>query len=278
MRKHRLKNIQNYQIKPINPLICGNEACLPGHDYGPAVRHYWLLHFVVSGKGFFQTDQNRYSLSAGDLFVIRPFEVTYYQADQTFPWEYFWIGFTSEAPLPEILTRCDVIHLPQLEPFFREAMEADVFSLTEAGSSYAYYLCGILWQIFAHLILRGEKKSLNSDHYVKSAISMIESEYATSLTVIDLAERLHLNRSYFSQIFKERTGVSPHRYLSDCRMRHARQLLEKGGYPVNVTALSVGYPDVFSFSRAYKQYFGFSPSESRKKNAATAQNEGKSEQ
>ena len=35
------------------PLNYGYEACKPGHRFGPAVRHYHLLHFVLEGEGTF---------------------------------------------------------------------------------------------------------------------------------------------------------------------------------------------------------------------------------
>ena len=37
----------------LNPVQFGSEECAPGHFFGPAVRTYWLLHYVVSGKGTF---------------------------------------------------------------------------------------------------------------------------------------------------------------------------------------------------------------------------------
>ena len=37
----------------INPVDCGWEACAPGHSFGPAARFYWLLHYVIQGRGAF---------------------------------------------------------------------------------------------------------------------------------------------------------------------------------------------------------------------------------
>lgn len=37
----------------VNPVDCGWEACKPGHAFGPAARFYWLLHYVVQGRGTF---------------------------------------------------------------------------------------------------------------------------------------------------------------------------------------------------------------------------------
>ena len=39
--------LDNLHMADINPRICGVEACAPGHSFGPAVREYFLLHYVV---------------------------------------------------------------------------------------------------------------------------------------------------------------------------------------------------------------------------------------
>ena len=53
---------------------CGQEACRPGHSYGPAVRDHYLVHLVLSGKGIYRYADTELSLGAGDGFLILPGE------------------------------------------------------------------------------------------------------------------------------------------------------------------------------------------------------------
>ena len=95
--------LDNLHMADINPRICGVEACAPGHSFGPAVREYFLLHYVVRGKGIFRRGKREYTLQAGEIFVIRPGEVTYYEADMRDPWEYMWAGFDCAPPFAALL-------------------------------------------------------------------------------------------------------------------------------------------------------------------------------
>lgn len=261
MELHQSRIVANHRIKPINPVQCGYHKCAPDHDYGPATRDHWLLHYVVSGKGEFKTSRGKYRLSAGDTFIIRPYEITYYKADTDQPWEYIWIGFSSDIPLPHALSSWDTLHEPKLERFFKDAFFCPEFENAggDGGGAYESYLCGVIWQLLGILKLNTSGDDTAAERYVKAAISVIEAEYSSGITASMLADRLHLNRSYFTVIFKNITGISPHKYLTDYRMRRADELLRVHGHSVTVTALSVGYPDVFAFSRAYKRHFGHSP-------------------
>jgi hypothetical protein len=74
---------KNYQA--INPDEFGYETCKSGHFWGPGIRTHWLLHFVVSGEGIYQTEGNTYHLKAGQMFVAKPYTQIFYQADAENP-------------------------------------------------------------------------------------------------------------------------------------------------------------------------------------------------
>ena len=51
---------------------CGFQRCSPGHTWGPAVRDHFLIHYITSGKGVYDSGSGKYSLSAGDGFLVVP--------------------------------------------------------------------------------------------------------------------------------------------------------------------------------------------------------------
>ena len=83
---------------------------------------------------------------------------------------------------------------------------------------------------------------------------------------IEIAKKLHISHEHFSRIFKHETGSSPKRYLNDIRMKKAAEYLTKEDSSVTRTAKNVGFPDVLSFSRAFKAYYGCTPTEYKRRN------------
>ena len=87
---------------------------------------------------------------------------------------------------------------------------------------------------------------------------------AEGMLTKDIAAKLNISYGYFEQLFKSETGTTPKKYLNVLRLRKAVQLITRRNFSVTVAAASVGYADVFAFSRAFKNHYGVSPSEYKK--------------
>ena len=252
---HRSEIVLNHRFPGLNPVSFGFENCTPSHCYGPALRTHWLLHYVVSGKGIFERGGRTYRLSEGDIFVIPPSTLTYYEADATEPWNYIWIGFTTDIDLPECLS----------EPAFNCPSASEIFermkrcSLLENGKSA--HLTGCLWELMSIFLERGTQ---NAD-YIDKALSFIHAQYSTDIKIGELADRLSVDRSHFTTEFKKRVGSSPAEYIRNIRLERAAELMRVYGESPSVAALSVGYNDLAHFSKNFKNHFGFSPREYIKK-------------
>lgn len=152
--------LSNQHFRDVNPVDCGWERCEPSHSFGPTARMFWLLHYVVSGSGIFETGGVRYPVRTGQMFVIRPLETTFYQADEHDPWEYIWIGFHTELTLPAPLREQAVVQHSGLGSLFSSALRLE--NMTQGREMY---LCGLIYQL---LSLLNEHRPSESD-YVEQA-------------------------------------------------------------------------------------------------------------
>ncbi len=250
--------LRDYPFKDIKPLLCGEEKCRNGHAFGPATRPYYLLHYVLSGKGRFESSRGSYNVKQGEIFVIHPFEVTYYEADQKEPWHYCWVGFELDLPIRTCLEE-DVISLPQAEYIFKAIKESD---LIETGREF--YICSKIYELLIQVEDRKRENKEAVSIYIDKAKNYIMANYMKPITIEGLAEKLGLERSYFSNIFKKKMGKSPQAYLVEFRLTKAAELMGLYDYKPGEAATSVGYHDLFNFSKMFKKKFGISPTEYKK--------------
>ena len=245
----------NRGFRDINPLLCGRQHCSAGHSNGPALRGHYLLHYVISGKGIFSSGGKDHEVSAGQIFVIKPLESAFYRADDNTPWDYCWIAFESALELDYIL-RQPIIDLPQAGRIFAAMHECEGLHISKE--------LAITAKLFELLAMLAEQQITPAEAmppYILKAINYIENNYVEGISVTHLAASLNLDRSYFSAAFKRATNKSPQEYAVDYRLEKAAELMITHGYRPGEAGQSVGYRDIFNFSRMFKRRYGVSPTE-----------------
>lgn len=101
----------------------------------------------------------------------------------------------------------------------------------------------------------------DSNGIIKSAKDYIRAHLGENLHAKDVAAFVNLSESYFSIYFKEKTGSTFRDYILKIRMDYAKSRLLSGQANINEIAYETGYQDYRSFSRAFKNETGISPSE-----------------
>lgn len=106
---------------------------------------------------------------------------------------------------------------------------------------------------------------------VERTIQLIEQRYMDiDLRLDQLADEVHTNKNYLSELFRQRTGVTFTDYKNQVRVRHAKRLIREGREGMTQIALSVGFDSASYFSRIFKQYMGLTPQEYRKEAESAA--------
>lgn len=112
---------------------------------------------------------------------------------------------------------------------------------------------------------------LASSGYTPESIVELTKEYILKnyqeqISLTSMASSFGYSLSYLTKIFIKHTGLSPVKYIRDCRINAAKQLLRNPQIPINIICKKVGYLDPFHFSKTFKQAVGISPSEYRMQN------------
>ncbi|OPG93952.1 AraC family transcriptional regulator [Chryseobacterium mucoviscidosis] len=93
----------------------------------------------------------------------------------------------------------------------------------------------------------------------------ISAYYDQSLTLEETAAVAHLSVNHFLRSYKKLFGTSPHRYLTECRLQAARQLLLDTDKSVTNICYDVGFESLGSFSSLFSKRFHIAPSQLRTK-------------
>jgi AraC-like DNA-binding protein len=262
----------------LNIYHCGMEPCKPGHAYGPAVRDHYLFHYILDGKGSFFVNNQHYPLQRGQGFLIYPEIITYYEADQSDPWHYVWVGFNGlkaetylEAagfsPDNPILTKRAG---NKLDDYLLTLVKtAEEYNNTRYNYSKTLHLQGLLYITIAEMIENAGTHRTSTangglqDIYIQKALEFIKTNYSRPINIKMIAASLGLSRSYLTVLFKERLKMGPQEYLIQFRVERACAFLRNPLLAIGDVARSVGYNDPLAFSKIFKKVKGLSPSQYR---------------
>lgn len=241
----------------------GYSADITVTRFGPGVRNSYIVHYVLSGKGYF----NGVPVSAGQGFLITPNMPEYYYPDENDPWEFLWIISDDPrvADLFEMLNADRQTHIFRYN-YLSAARETASFFITNNNALLnGYEMLEILLKLFKNQ--HREKTHLlrsNADVYIEAARKYIDTNLQNPVTVSEITDFLGITQPYLFRLFKERFSLSPKQYILDRKLTRALNLLADSSLSVTHIANSVGFPDVMTFSKCFKTKMGVSPQNYRK--------------
>lgn len=95
-------------------------------------------------------------------------------------------------------------------------------------------------------------------------LSYIEQHFDEKLTLEEMAERCSYNKSYFSRLFKEYTGIPFTSYLKNVRIKKAALMIKETDMLIEEIISRCGYNDKTKFFKHFKMTYGESPLKYRK--------------
>jgi len=266
---------ETYQ-RQIKIYYCGREVCAPSHSYGPSIRTHYLMHFVLKGKGTYCVRGKNYAVKEHQAFLIRPYESTLYFADELDPWEYIWIAFDGgeteqlleESRLTADRLVCsygdDVLTRGYLSAFIDCFYKISVFG----NISKQREVLGYFYLIFS-TINQGELATNDSHqfdmNYLRQAKEYVMDNYGYDIQVQDIAHHVGIERTYLYKIFMKYEKQSPKQFLTNYRIRIAKEMLETTDYKVLEIALSSGFGDASIFCKNFLNFVGMTPTKYRLK-------------
>jgi AraC-like DNA-binding protein len=258
------------------PVRAGRCLAKPHYKVGPKRIECYSLHFVREGRLRLEYEGRQIELRKGDIFCLFPDRTYFYDmlpAEREL--EMSWLAMDGERVKPLLA----LAGLTEERPFRAEAITPQGAAAVNCAidamervqrwhPAAALELQGLLCGLLASLMPREQDQQIQElAGWIRECEEYMELHASEGITVQQVADFAGVHRSYFTQVFTARTGMPPMKYLQMIRMEKARRLLIDTDATVTEIGLSLGYPNLYTFTRAFKIYFKQSPLTLRKAQA-----------
>lgn len=190
--------------------------------------------------------------NTGDLIVLQIDPAVWPESRHATGGE-VWTGEFSAVAGHDLVLWQLVVSLRKL---YRQPRQADGPHVEMIGTVLATHLVKALVKV------RAEPKPSESGlspSQLERVLAYINAHLNEAPSIAVLAREACLSPFYFIRLFKQSTGLPPHRYVLKCRLLKAKELLSSGEFRVAEAAYETGFCDQSHLNRHFRKFFGFTP-------------------
>ena len=235
-----------------------------GNDWscGEHVFEQCKFYFITEGECVIYIKGKRYDAKAGDWFFIPAGTAHSYYNIKDKPFKKYWMHFDlyPDVKIAEFLS------LPIFVRHNRTALKAFDALVKAAKSDELSDKLAVKGYIYTLLVEYvklanpdGVSVQSRADERLDKVLRYINENLAEELSVSTLAEKYFAHPNHFIRAFKDKTGVTPYKYVLARRMETAKRLLESTDLTTAEISEKVGICDSAHFSRVFKEFYNMSP-------------------
>lgn len=217
---------------------------------------HWLQ--TQEGQGIIEVGHETFKLKKGAGFLLSPGVAHKYYPVGTKEWKTSFLTFG--APLADEIVHfifaSQYVWVPEKSASLNNFIPDNADSFLTDDYTATLKQSGLIYQF---LMLLNNKTATKSSQYSKTEViypitEFITHHYSETITNKDLERVTNFSVSYGTKIFKEYFGLTPQQYLTDFRLRKAKELLiEAPELQVQDVAALTGFKDVSYFIKIFRQ-------------------------
>jgi len=266
MKEERVSFFNADKSAPFYVEMCGVSYCDGSYVINRKKSGFFVIEYVVSGKGTVIEDNTMTEAVAGDVYFLRAGRAHHYYSDKNDPWVKIWMNFGGELVRSAVesyaLDRQTVFRAPELRELFDEIITV---SRSDKPESVVREELMVIFMRICMRLSQTSRDSAREDgvaHRLKGSIDALR-EYDTTLD--ELVKPLYCTKSHAIREFKDAFGLTPYEYLLTRRFSAAKAMLKSTAMSISEIAERLSFYDVHYFSDCFKKRFGLTPTEYRKK-------------
>jgi AraC family transcriptional regulator len=168
-------------------------------------------------------------------------------------------------------------HLGGHDPALSQLVALSASEAVDGGASGTLYADSLSMAIFSRFIkLAHDVSTIQTNHEpylskprLRRVLELIAADFSENLSLETLAAESGYSRAHFLRMFRSATGKTPHRYLQDVRLEHARQQLLAASMSITEIAHSSGFASHAHMTKLFHEKFGVPPSTYRASNSTS---------
>ena len=231
-----------------------NECLTPDvWDYPNITRPFSIIYYALGGSAYYSVDGDELPFAHGHLYILPANKVFSLRED---PDDKFYSVFVHAFTSPEISTVIDVD--VNNDAFVFEILKLIRKHVKDTDEIYLRHLTATLLSYIFEVLPK------NTSSVPTKIKDYIDSNFIRVFNDNDLSGAFNYSNSYLSKLFKEKYNITPKQYAKQLVLREAVILLEKG-LSVCEASEKLEFSSPENFSRFFKGYYGYSPSQYIKK-------------
>ena len=226
---------------------------------------YFILEYIVSGKGYLKINGKLHELQANDVYLLEPGSSHEYYADKEDPFKKYWINFRSDVFF-NIFNEYDLKHIYVFRDTDISEEMTKIFELEKVSLYNDQIYKEASKHLFAIFMKLAEKNEIKAKGSVVAQQILAELDKAidSSISIDEICNTLFISRSKLIREFKKHYDITPHAYLMNRKISFSKMLLQNTNHSIKSIANHLGFADEHYFSNVFKNKTGMTPSEYRK--------------
>ena len=212
-----------------------------------------VFGLVRSGNLEINIDDRTVSLGENDVYFISPNRKYHFTAFNDAAVDVISLNFSNASAVSQD-------YIPQ--SIIRALVNGNCSSFLQVYSK----MYGLFYELFSNKYVKILDVEMRSKKYraLLRVTHYIDEHYSEGVSLEEVAEATGISRYYVSHLFKELMDNTFVGYVNELRLNHAAMLLVTTDSPIIEIASKSGFNNLSNFNRAFKMYFGKTPSSYRK--------------
>ena len=249
----------------------GRHVCYDKHSHA-----HFSIGAITGGHSHYLNQRSLQEVGPGSLVLMNPEEVHACNPIADQPWSYLmfyldtdWLrSQQEEAGLGGEFRPFDMT--ASRDPLLYQGLQHLHHQLVQAPDPLAREVACHLFSRQLLARLTPARWDDRPPQHLQRAAELMQDDSASPLSLSQLSAVAGLTPSHFVRAFSQHYGMTPHAYLLDRRIRHARTLLRQG-QPLAEVALASGFADQAHFQRQFKRRVAATPGQYRTQLARQAE-------